>query len=87
MGVVVKVEEWKKEGKDESIDSQMPKASKSPVDDDAGCVEKPVEAPLPRSSAFDGDRGRVYRACCRDVGVELTGVRNASPENDLLRGE
>ena len=44
------------------------------------------EVALLRSSAFYYGRGRVYRTCCRNVGVELAGVRNASPENDLLRG-
>ena len=57
------------------------------VDDDAGLVSDwPFEAALPRSSAFYGGRGRVWRACYWNVGVELAGLRDASPEDDLLRG-
>ena len=57
------------------------------VDDDAGRVSAwPFEVALPRSSAFYGGPGRVWRACCRNGGVELVGFRNASPRDDLLRG-
>ena len=57
--------------KDESVDSQRPKASQSPVEDDAGRVEQPAEGALPRSSTFYNGRRHVYRACCRNVGVGL----------------